>query len=56
MNRLASVQRRAAMNGWTSFVLERAGDTGRLELRAAPAPGEDRILIPEQILPEVSRP
>jgi hypothetical protein len=56
INRLASIQRRAEMNGWTSFVLERSGDTGRLELRGAPTPGEDRILIPEQILPEVSRP
>lgn len=55
INRLASIQRHAEMNGWTSFVLERSGDTGRLELRGAPTPGEDRILIPEQILPEVSR-
>ena len=47
--RLASNQERAESLGWTNFVLERAGTTGRLELRGVPAPGEDHQLVPDAI-------
>lgn len=47
IERLASNQRRAEALGWTKFVLERAGGSGRLELRGAPAPGRDHELVPD---------
>jgi len=49
IERLAANQRRADALGWTEFVLERAGGSGRLELRGAPAPGRDRELVPDAI-------
>ena len=36
IERLASNQRRATALGWTGFVLERTGGSGRLELRGRP--------------------
>lgn len=47
--RLESNQRRAAELGWTAFVLERAGGSGRLELRGTPPTGGDRELVPDAI-------
>jgi len=49
IERLASNQRRAEALGWTDFVLERAGGSGRLELRGAPAPDRDREPVPDAI-------
>lgn len=49
IGRLASNQRRVEALGWTEFVLERAGGTGRLELRGVPAPGRDHELVPDAI-------
>ena len=48
--RLDSNQRRAAELGWTEFVLERAGGSGRLELRGTPPTGADRELVPDAIV------
>lgn len=47
--RLASNQKRAESLGWSEFVLERAGTTGRLELRGVPAPGRGHQLVPDAI-------
>lgn len=47
--RLASNQRRAEELGWRDFVLERAGSTGRLELRGVPASAGDHQLVPDAI-------
>jgi hypothetical protein len=47
--RLESNQRRAVELGWTAFVLERAGGTGRLALRGTPPGGSARELVPEAI-------
>ena len=47
--RLASNQKRAESLGWSEFVLERTGSTGRLELRGVPGPGQDRQLVPDAI-------
>jgi hypothetical protein len=49
IERLASNQRRATALGWTGFVLERRGGSGRLELRGRPAPGRDLELVPDAI-------
>jgi hypothetical protein len=49
IERLASNQRRATALGWTGFVLERRGGSGRLELRGRPAPGLDLELVPDAI-------
>jgi hypothetical protein len=54
--RLASNQRRAESLGWSEFVLERAGSTGRLELRGIPAPGEGYQLVPDAIPYDVPQP
>jgi hypothetical protein len=54
--RLASNQKRAESLGWSEFVLERAGTTGRLELRGVPAPGEDYQLVPDAIPSDVPQP
>jgi hypothetical protein len=54
--RLASNQKRAESLGWSEFVLERAGGTGRLELRGAPGPGQDRQLVPDAIPYDVPEP
>ena len=48
--RLESNQRRAEALGWTEFVLERAGGSGRLELRGTPPAGGDRELVPDAIV------
>jgi len=47
--RLASNQRRATALGWTAFVLERRGGSGRLELRGRPAPGLELEVVPDAI-------
>jgi hypothetical protein len=47
--RLESNQRRAAAMGWTEFVLERMGGSGRLELRGVPPGGSGRELVPDAI-------
>ena len=49
IERLASNQRRAAALGWTTFVLERAGGSGRLVLRGTPPSGHGRTLVPDAI-------
>ena len=54
--RLASNQRRTASLGRSDFVLERAGTTGRLELRGVAAPGEDHQLVPDAIPYHVPEP
>ena len=54
--RLDSSQRRAAELGWTAFALERAGGSGRLELRGRPPTGGDRELVPDAIVADASRP
>jgi len=49
IERLQSNQRRATALGWTGFVLERRGGSGRLELRGSPAPGLELELVPDAI-------
>jgi len=49
LERLASNQRRAEALGWSQFVLERAGGSGRLVLRGNPPIGPDRELVPDAI-------
>ena len=49
LERLASNQLRAEALGWTEFVLERAGGSGRLVLRGTPPIGPDRELVPDAI-------
>jgi len=49
MERLRSNQRRAAALGWTAFVLERAGGSGRLALRGTPPGGSAPELVPDAI-------
>ena len=49
MERLRSNQHRAAALGWTAFVLERAGGTGRLALRGTPPGGSSPELVPDAI-------
>lgn len=47
--RLSSNQLRASALGWTDFVLERAGGSGRLELRGNRPSGHARDLVPDAI-------
>jgi len=47
MERLQSNQRRAEALGWTEFALERAGGSGRLELRGRPPGGHGPELVPD---------
>ena len=54
--RLASNQARAESLGWSEFVLERAGSTGRLELRGVRALGEEHQLVPDAIPYDVPEP
>ena len=54
--RLESNQRRAAELGWTAFVIERAGGSGRLELRGMPPTAGDRELVPDAIVADVIQP
>ena len=49
IERLHANQRRAEALGWTAFVLERAGGSGRLELRATSPSGRDGELVPDAI-------
>ena len=49
LERLASNQRRAEALGWSEFVLERAGGSGRLVLRGTPPIGPDRAVVPDAI-------
>ena len=49
IERLASNQRRAEALGWSAFVLERAGGSGRLVLRGSPPIGPNRALVPDAI-------
>jgi hypothetical protein len=49
LERLASNQRRAEALGWSEFVLERTGGSGRLVLRGTPPIGPDRALVPDAI-------
>jgi hypothetical protein len=56
IERLAANQRLAEALGWSEFVLEHAGGTGRLELRGIPAPGHDRELVPDAIPSDVPEP
>ena len=56
MERLAANQRGAEALGWTGFVLERAGGTGRLELRGTRVPGEAAELVPDAITLDLAKP
>ena len=56
ISRLASNQKRAEELGWSDFVLERAGTTGRLELRGVRALGEEHQLVPDAIPYDVPEP
>jgi hypothetical protein len=56
IERLAANQRRAEALGWTAFVLERVGGSGRLELRGVPSPGHERELVPDAIPHDVPEP
>ena len=47
LERLASNQQRAEALGWSEFVLERAGGSGRLVLRGNPPTGPGRELVPD---------
>jgi hypothetical protein len=47
--RLQSNQRCAAALGWTAFILERAGGTGRLALRGTPPGRHTPELVPDAI-------
>ena len=49
LERLASNQQRAEALGWSEFVLERLGSSGRLVLRGNPPIGPDRQLVPDAI-------
>jgi hypothetical protein len=49
IERLQANQRRAEALGWTGFVLERAGGTGRLALRGTPPGGSAPELVPDAI-------
>ncbi len=49
IERLQSNRRRAEALGWTAFVLERAGGTGRLALRGTPPGGRAPELVPDAI-------
>ena len=49
IEQLRSNQRLAAALGWTAFVLERAGGTGRLALRGTPPGGNAPELVPDAI-------
>jgi hypothetical protein len=49
IERLRSNQRRAEALGWTAFVLERAGGTGRLALRGTPPGDRAPELVPDAI-------
>jgi hypothetical protein len=56
LERLASNQRRAGALGWSGFVLERAGGSGRLELRGKPPIGPDHELVPDAIPYDAAEP
>ena len=56
LERLASNQQRAEALGWSEFVLERAGGSGRLVLRGNPPTGPDRELVPDAIPYDGARP
>jgi hypothetical protein len=47
--RLQANQRCAAALGWTAFILERAGGTGRLAFRGTPPDGCAAELVPDAI-------
>ena len=47
IERLQANQRRAEVLGWTAFVLERAGGTGRLALRRRPPGHRISELVPD---------
>ena len=49
LERLAFNQQRAEVLGWSEFVLERVGGSGRLVLRGNPPIGPDRELVPDAI-------
>ena len=49
IEQLRSNQRLAAALGWTAFVLERAGGTGRLALRGTPPGDRAPELVPDAI-------
>ena len=49
LERLGSNQQRAEALGWSEFVLERAGGSGRLVLRGTPPIGPDRALVRDAI-------
>jgi hypothetical protein len=49
IERLAANQRRAEALGWTDFLLESLGGSGRLALSGARAPGRSRELGPDAI-------
>ena len=49
IERLQANQRRAEALGWTAFVLERAGGTGRLALRGTPPGDHAPELVPDAI-------
>ena len=54
LQRLASNQRGAAAIGWTAFVLERSGGSGRLELRGTSPTGGERELVPDAIPADIT--
>ena len=49
LERLASNQQRAEVLGWSEFVLERLGGSGRLVLRGNPPIGPGHALVPDAI-------
>lgn len=49
IERLAANQRRAEALGWSGFVLERVGGSGRLELRGVRNIGRSAELVPDAI-------
>lgn len=56
LERLASNQQRAETLGWSEFVLERLGGSGRLVLRGNPPIGPGRELVPDAIPYDGARP
>jgi hypothetical protein len=49
MDRLAASRRCAEAIGWTDFVMERAGGSGRLELSGASDSGSGREIVPDAV-------
>ena len=48
IGRFAANQRLAEALGWTAFVLERRGESGRLELHGSPPGSHDHEIVPDR--------